>query len=136
LVAREKLGAKNYAAISEYVSSRTAKQVRTHAQKFEMRMARDTGQSPLRMSRGPADEAEPLTIEDFAESPSSSINLTSADPSLEVVPLNSDMTGPLDYFDVDPAPVEVDWAMEDNWLTRSESLVLDDLDSPKTVLEE
>lgn len=36
-----KYGPRNYSAISECVKTRTAKQVRTHAQKYEMRLARE-----------------------------------------------------------------------------------------------
>lgn len=37
----EKFGPRNYTAISTFVKSRTPKQVRTHAQKYEMRLARE-----------------------------------------------------------------------------------------------
>eukprot|EP00186_Timspurckia_oligopyrenoides_P003834 CAMPEP_0182445600 /NCGR_PEP_ID=MMETSP1172-20130603/3675_1 /TAXON_ID=708627 /ORGANISM="Timspurckia oligopyrenoides, Strain CCMP3278" /LENGTH=543 /DNA_ID=CAMNT_0024641403 /DNA_START=267 /DNA_END=1898 /DNA_ORIENTATION=+ len=37
----EKFGYKKYQAISEYVKTRTPQQVRTHSQKFEMRLARE-----------------------------------------------------------------------------------------------
>mmetsp|Transcript_5836 Transcript_5836/g.11530 ORF Transcript_5836/g.11530 Transcript_5836/m.11530 type:complete len:341 (+) Transcript_5836:151-1173(+) len=43
LYASRKFGPKNYAAISQYVGTRNPKQVRTHAQKYEMRLAREQG---------------------------------------------------------------------------------------------
>lgn len=50
-------GEKAYVAISNYVETRTPKQVRTHAQKFQMKMARLARQSleagqPIQMPRG------------------------------------------------------------------------------------
>ncbi|KAJ8905360.1 hypothetical protein NDN08_001867 [Rhodosorus marinus] len=42
LVACEKFGSRNYVAISSFVGSRTPKQVRTHVQKYEVRLMRES----------------------------------------------------------------------------------------------
>eukprot|EP00179_Madagascaria_erythrocladioides_P011483 CAMPEP_0198368794 /NCGR_PEP_ID=MMETSP1450-20131203/155879_1 /TAXON_ID=753684 ORGANISM="Madagascaria erythrocladiodes, Strain CCMP3234" /NCGR_SAMPLE_ID=MMETSP1450 /ASSEMBLY_ACC=CAM_ASM_001115 /LENGTH=364 /DNA_ID=CAMNT_0044076307 /DNA_START=2107 /DNA_END=3201 /DNA_ORIENTATION=+ len=90
-----KFGPRNYAAIATLVRSRTAKQVRTHAQKYEMRLAREAiRKSPQADASGglsqhqikaqlqplpspPAPQPEPLQID------------TKLEPKRNVTPPNS-----------------------------------------------
>lgn len=67
LYAVKLFGPKNYVAISQYVATRTPKQVRTHAQKYQMRLEREAKKRRAQaaaaaatrdMSAGKPDEAE------------------------------------------------------------------------------
>uniref|UniRef100_A0A7S2ZYC5 HTH myb-type domain-containing protein n=2 Tax=Rhodosorus marinus TaxID=101924 RepID=A0A7S2ZYC5_9RHOD len=66
LEGRKLYGPKNYAAISAVVRTRTPKQVRTHAQKYEMRLVRESAVMSYAMARQtPQPTAPGLTIHDL-----------------------------------------------------------------------
>jgi len=62
LEGRKLYGPKNYAAISAVVRSRTPKQVRTHAQKYEMRLVRESAVKSYAMARQMSHPAAPSPV--------------------------------------------------------------------------
>uniref|UniRef100_A0A7S0BTN9 HTH myb-type domain-containing protein n=1 Tax=Rhodosorus marinus TaxID=101924 RepID=A0A7S0BTN9_9RHOD len=63
LVACEKFGSRNYVAISQFVGTRTPKQVRTHVQKYEVRLIRESNGKLPSIGNEPSAERDKSNVE-------------------------------------------------------------------------